>query len=88
MLNKALYTNILVVTIAFSETNKFNGTNWSSWQRLIHTVAISKGVFGYLDRSIKCPSTSLTIATISAILAMTTVPTEILWDFETLSLKE
>ena len=76
MLNKALYTNMLAIIIAFSEIDKFNGTNWFSWQRLIHTVAISKGVFKYLDKSIKCPST---------LPVLTTVPTEtvmnIEWDY-------
>jgi len=35
------------------ETDKFDGTNWSSWQRLIHTAAVSKEAFGYLNGSIK-----------------------------------
>jgi len=40
----------------FSESDKFNGTNWASWQRLIYITAMSKGAFGYLDGSIEQPS--------------------------------
>jgi len=37
----------------FSKSDKFNGTNWASWQRLICTMAMSKGACDYLDKSIK-----------------------------------
>jgi len=60
-----------LTTSTFSEADKFNGTNWSSWQRLICTAAVAKGAFGYLDGSIICPST---------LLATTLSPTEISWD--------
>jgi len=49
---------------------------------------MSKEVFGYLDKSIKCLSTLPATATTLAIPATTTVPTETLWDSKTLSLKE
>jgi len=48
-------TRIISTTSTFSESNKFNGTNWTSWQRLICTMAMSKEAFGYLDGSIKQP---------------------------------
>jgi len=44
-------------TSTFSKTDKFDSTNWSSWQRLICTAAMAKGAFGYLDGSITCLST-------------------------------
>jgi len=67
----------------FSEADKFDGTNWSSWRRLIRTAAVSKRAYGYLDGSIKQPSTSPTPTSHPA-----SVPTETLWDSETPSLKK
>ena len=66
-------------TSTFSKTNKFDSTNWSSWQRLIHTVAMAKGAFGYLDGSITYPSTPLATTPSSA---------ETSWDSNTSSLNE
>jgi len=62
-------------TSTFSEADKFDGTNWSSWRRLIRTAAVSKGAYGYLDGSIKQPSTSPTPTSYPAF-----VTTETLWD--------
>jgi len=31
-------------TSTFSKTNKFDRTNWPSWQRLIHTAATTRSV--------------------------------------------
>jgi len=66
-------------TSTFSKTDKFDGTNWASWRRLIRTAAGAKGAFGYLDDSITCPSTPP--ATIPS-------PAETSWDSNTLSLNE
>jgi len=63
----------------FSENNKFDGTNWLSWCRLVCTAAVSRGVFGYLDESITQPSTPPQTET---------PPTETLWDSEIPSFKE
>jgi len=66
-------------TTTFSELDKFNSTNWALWQRLIHTTAVSKGAFGYLDGSIERPSTPP---------ADGAPLTETPWDSETPSPKE
>ena len=63
----------------FSKTDIFDGTNWSSWQRFIYTVAMAKGALGYLDDSIICPFT---------LLATTSSPAETSWDSNTPSLNE
>jgi len=63
----------------FSETDKFDGTNWSSWQKLIRIAAVAKEVFGYLDGSITCPSTPP---------ATTPSLAETSWDSNTPSLNE
>ena len=68
-----------LTTTTFSESDKFNSTNWVSWRRLIHTTAVSKEAFGYLDGSIEQPSI---LPADGALL------TEILWDLETPSSKE
>jgi len=57
-------------TIIFSETDKFDGTNWLSWQRLIYTAATACGAYGYLEGTIPQPSTTPTTT------ATTTMPTE------------
>jgi len=74
-----LNTEISSTTSTFSETDKFDGTNWSSWQRLIHIAAVAKGAFGYLDGSITCPSTLPATIPSSA---------ETSWDSNTPSLNE
>jgi len=68
-----------LTTSTFSKADKFNGTNWLSWRRLICTAAVAKGAFGYLNGSIICPSTPP---------ATTLSPTETSWDSDTPSLKE
>jgi len=68
-----------LTTSTFSETDKFDGTNWLSWRRLIHIAAMAKGAFGYLDSSITCPSTPP--ATIPS-------PAETSWNSNTPSLNE
>jgi len=40
----------------FSDENKFNGTNWVVWSKFIHIATQMKGIFGCLDRAIKCQS--------------------------------
>ena len=65
-------------TLTFSESDKFNGTNWASWRRLIRTMAVLKGAFGYLDGSIKQPFT----------LPNNILLTETPWDSEIPSPKE
>ena len=66
-------------TSTFSESDKFNSTNWASWQRLICMMAVSKGAFDYLDGSIKqSPSLSANKAS----------PVRTPWDSETSSPNE
>jgi len=38
----------------FAENDKFDGTNWASWWRLVHLAANQRGAIGYLEGSIKC----------------------------------
>ena len=68
-----------LTTTTFSESDKFNSTNWVSWRRLIHTTAVSKEAFGYLDGSIK---------QLSALPADGAPLTETSWDLETPYSKE
>jgi len=63
----------------FSKNDKFDGTNWLSWYRLVHTAAVSRGVFGYLDGSITQPSTPPQTET---------PPAETPWDSEIPSFKK
>jgi len=65
-------------TPTFSESDKFNGTNWASWRRLIRTTAVSKGTFGYLDGTSKQSPTP----------PDNKLPAETPWDSETPSPKE
>jgi len=39
----------------FSDENKFDRTNWVAWSKFIHITAQMKGIFGYLDGTIKDP---------------------------------
>jgi len=50
----------------FADNDKFDSTNWPSWRRLIRTAANAKGAYGYLDGTIKRPSTTTTTKHISA----------------------
>ena len=77
--NLILNTEMSSTTSTFSEIDKFDGTNWLSWRRLIRTAAVAKGAFGYLDGSITCPSTPP---------ATTPSPAETSWDSNTPSLNE
>ena len=40
----------------FAESDKFNGMNWNTWKENITMVVESKGVEGYLDRTIISPT--------------------------------
>jgi len=40
----------------FTDDDKFNGTNWVTWNRHINIAAQLKGVIGYLDGSIVQPN--------------------------------
>jgi len=42
----------------FSDENKFDRTNWVAWSKFIHITAQMKGIFGYLDGTIKDPRVS------------------------------
>jgi len=42
-------------TPTFAENDKFDGTNWASWQRLVCLAANQRGAMGYLEGFIKCP---------------------------------
>lgn len=80
-------------TSIFSETDKFDGTNWPSWRRLIRTAATARGVFGYIDRTIKqpptLPITTSTLPTTSPTPLITTInPPETPWDSANPSTKE
>jgi len=70
---------MISTTSTFSESDKFNSTNWTSWQRLIRTMAMSKEVFGYLNRSIKQPP---------SLPADKASPAKTPWDSETSSPKK
>ena len=39
-------------TLTFTENDKFDGTNWTSWRRLIRLAANQRGAIGYLEGSI------------------------------------
>ena len=45
----------------FSDENKFDGTNWVAWSKFIHIAAQMKGIFGYLDGTIKDPRVPTTL---------------------------
>ncbi|KAF7778932.1 hypothetical protein Agabi119p4_3277 [Agaricus bisporus var. burnettii] len=58
----------------FADTAKFNGTNWVSWNGMIHIAAELRGVFGYLDGTIPNPAT--TTITPPATIPLPTLPTQ------------
>ena len=63
----------------FANEDKFDKTNWLFQKQMIKVAAISRGIYRYLDRSIKQPL----LAFIS-----TKPPIEILQNSDLLSLKE
>jgi len=42
-------------TPTFAENDIFDGTNWASWQRLVHLAANQRGAMGYFVGFIKYP---------------------------------
>ncbi|KAF9439759.1 hypothetical protein P691DRAFT_644909, partial [Macrolepiota fuliginosa MF-IS2] len=84
----------------FADGDKFDGTNWVAWSRLIHIAAEVQGISGYLNGTIPQPSPipALTVTTPAAApatgvapattTAMTILPTDTPWDSATPSAGE
>jgi len=77
-------------TPIFVENNKFDGTNWALWQRLIHLVANQRDAMGYLEGSIKQPVTTSNTSTLgkATTLPVPATSTETPWSSTSLSLEE
>jgi len=77
-------------TPMFAENDKFDGTNWASWQRLIHLATDQRGAMEYLEGSMKQPIKTRNTNTTSklTILPTPTPPTKTPWSFISLSHEE
>jgi len=47
----------------FNDTDKFDGTNWPTWSNNILSIALLKGITGYLDSTTTKPAITTSIPT-------------------------
>ena len=47
----------------FNDTDKFHGTNWPTWSNNILSIALLKGITGYLDGTTTKPAITTSMPT-------------------------
>lgn len=67
--------NMLITTentlLIFANEDKFNGINWVALSKFICVAVQMRGVFGYLDESVKDPLVSVSLTSLTSASAAT-----------------